>query len=85
MIRLRLERRPESTSKFGWAEVKETLADFLLIFFGIWLLGHLVLFWIGGWIVLGEPSKPWLALETVMALGIIALGIDRWRSHSRAK
>lgn len=84
MIRIKIERRPEST-KLGWEKVKEAIGDGLLISLGLWVLGHLVLFWIGGWIVIGEPSKPILALETAGALGIIALGIDRWRSHSKAK
>ncbi len=41
--------------------------------------------WIGGWLVIGEPSKPILVVETMMALGIIVLGIDRWLAHRRAK
>ncbi len=85
MIRIRIERIPQSTGKMEWGKLKESIADGLLIFFGLWFLGHLVLFWLGGWIVIGEPSKPILALETAGALGIIALGIDRWRSHSKAK
>ena len=85
MIRIKIERRPESTSKMEWAKVKEAIGDGLLILGGLWFLGHLVLFWIGGWIVIGEPSKPILMLETAGALGVIGLGIDRWRSHSKAK
>jgi uncharacterized membrane protein SirB2 len=82
MIRLKIERRPEA-GKFNWDKAKEHLADGLVILFGMWLLFHLVLFWIGGWIIIGEPSKPILTVETAIALGIIALGIDRWRSHSK--
>jgi uncharacterized membrane protein SirB2 len=82
MIKLKIERKPEA-SKFNWGKAKEYLADGLVIFFGVWLLFHLVLFRIGGWIIIGEPSKPILAVETAIALGIIALGIDRWRSHSK--
>lgn len=85
MIRLRIERRTGPESKWSWSEIKEMVADVLLVIFGVWVLGHLIMFWIGGWLVIGEPSKPILAVETIMALGIIALGIDRWRAHRRAR
>ena len=85
MIRLRIERRTGPESKLSWSEVKEIMADLLLVIFGLWLLGHFIMFWIGGWLVIGEPSKPILVVETIMALGIIVLGIDRWRAHRRAK
>lgn len=77
MIRLKIERRTGPESRLSWSEIKEISADILLVIFGVWVLGHLVLFWIGGWLVIGEPSKPILVVETIMALGIIALGIDR--------
>ena len=83
MIKLKVERRTGSESKLSWSEVKEIIADVLLVIFGVWVLGHLIMFWIGGWIVIGEPSKPMLVLETIMALGIIILCIDRWRAHRR--
>ena len=55
MTRIKIERRPES-AKLGWEKVKEAMGDDLLTFFGLWLLGHLALFWIADWIVIGEPS-----------------------------
>ena len=85
MIMIKIERRTGPESKWSWSEIKEVVADVLLVIFGVWVLGHLVLFWIGGWLVIGEPSKPILVVETLMALGIIALGIDRWRVHRRAR
>ena len=83
MIRIRIERKTGPESKLSWPEVKEIVADVLLVIFGVWVLGHLIMFWIGGWIIIGEPSKPILVVETLMALGIIVLGIDRWRAHRR--
>ena len=85
MIRIRIERKTGPESRLSWSEIKEIFADVLLVIFGVWVLGHLILFLIGGWLVIGEPSKPILVVETMMALGIIALGIDRWRAHRRAR
>lgn len=51
MIRLKIERRKDAP-RLTWLEIKEILADVLLVIFGIWVLGHLIMFWIGGWIVI---------------------------------
>ncbi len=77
--------RPESTDKSGWAVVREILGDFLIVFFGTWLLGRAVLSWIDSSTMVGGSTVLWPVLQTVMSLGIIALGIDSWRRHSQAK
>ena len=85
MIMLKRERRPASGNEFGWEEFKDTIAFVLLILFSIFLLGHLVAFWFVGSLVIGESSGALLAVEIVMVSGIIVLGIERLRSHLKAK
>ncbi len=65
-----------------WTRVKEVLGDILLLVLGSWLLFHFVMFWLYGWVFVGESSKPWLAVETTMALLVIVLGFDRLIEHS---
>jgi hypothetical protein len=60
------------------------LGNFLLILFGTWLLARLIAFGLDGWVATGAPSKPWLALQIIMSLSMIYLGIDRWRCHFRS-
>ena len=81
-------KRPGSAERTGWAEVKEILADFLLVFFGTWLFGRAMLDWLNGMTGFAQLTilmVSWMVLETGMAIGIIALGVDRWRTHSREK
>ena len=85
MTELEPEQRHKPNRKAGWADVKEMLGNFLLILFGTWLLGRLVAFWLDGWVATGEPTTAWLVLQSVMSFSMIALGIDRWRTHSRSK
>lgn len=79
------QKTPRSLQKTGWEDVKEMLGNFLLILFGTWLLGRLVAFGLDGWVATGIPTTPWLALQVIMSLSMIALGLDRWRSHFRSK
>lgn len=79
---------PDPAERTGWAEVKEILADFLLVFFGAWLFGRATLDWLNGLAIIGQLSTlmlAWMVIETGMSLCIIALGIDMWRSHSRER
>ncbi len=63
--------------------MKEIIGDILLIAMGIILLIHFVLFWTVGWIHIGESNSAILAVETLMAVGIIILGIDRYINDVR--
>ncbi len=58
--------------------MKEIIGDILLIAFGIILLIHFILFWTVGWIHIGESNSAILAVETIMAVVIIAFGIERF-------
>ena len=63
--------------------MRELIADTIVIAAGIILLIHFALFWVYGGLWVYESNRPLLALETAMAVGIIALGIDRLRNDSR--
>ena len=65
-----------------WARTKDLVADILLMVFGGWLLFHFVMFWQYGWVFVGESCRPWLAVETTLAVVVIALGIDRLLDHT---
>jgi hypothetical protein len=82
------EDRKGYARKAGREEVKEILADFLLVFFGTWLLARSTLDWLNGLSMLDELSwlmVAWMVIEAMMSFAIMALGVDRWRAHSRAK
>lgn len=79
-----MERKSEP-ARWGWETLKESLSHHLLLVFGILFLGHLIAFWFTDWIVVGEPSKLWLILEILVALGVIALGVERLRKHSKSR
>jgi hypothetical protein len=82
-LKWRRERRAEE--RLTWTRAKELFGDFLIVFLGVWLLAHLVLFWLHGWIFVGENSKLVLTLETILALGIVVLGIDRILTHLKGR
>ena len=82
-LKLRGERRAKG--RVTWTKAKELFGDFLIVFLGVWLLAHLVLFWLHGWIFVGENSTLVLTLETILALGILALGIDRLLTHLKGR
>ncbi len=70
----------------GWPAIKQILADFLLVFFGSWLLARATADWIKSGRAFDEVSGlmiAWMVIETILALLIVALGIDMWRRHSR--
>lgn len=60
--------------------MREIIGDLLIIALGIILILHFILFWFYGWILVGEPSKIILGVETAMAIGVLALGIERLRN-----
>lgn len=84
-MRLKLRRGRRADERLTWTRAKELFGDFLIVFLGVWLLAHLVLFWLHGWIFIGENSKLVLTLETILAVGILALGIDRFLTHLRGR
>jgi len=64
---------------------KETIAYCLVIAFGLVLIFHFTLLWIGGGIFIHEQNKIILALETIMSISIIGFGIERLISTSGRK
>jgi hypothetical protein len=70
----------------GWPVIKQIFADFLLVFFGSWLLARATADWIRSANAFDEVSGlalAWMVIETLMAVVIVALGVDLWRTHSR--
>jgi hypothetical protein len=53
------------------------LAGCLVLSLGIILAYHFFLFWTAGSIIIEEPNRPVLFLESMMSLGIIAFGLER--------
>ena len=53
---------------------RRILSDAILIAFASILLAQFLLIWAYDWILVGEPNLVIRALETVMCVGIIALG-----------
>jgi len=75
---------PDTVQESGWDAIRDIIGDFLIIFVGTWLGGRGMVSLIA---VFGAPDKPpvlWLILQIITAIGIISLGVDRWRAHSRA-
>ena len=46
-----------------WGRTKDVVGDILLMVFGGWLLFHFVMFWLYGWVFVGESCGPWLAKD----------------------
>jgi len=82
MLRLRIERRPRS-SKLGWAEIREELGDASLLVLAICFLFLSVLLVTSDGIIITSFSKPFAVVTVVVAVGLVALGVDRlvrsWR------
>ncbi len=78
-----LARQCSCRIRSGWEELKGMIAGGLLIGFGIFFLGHFIVFWTIGPILVDEPSKAILVTEMVMAVAIIGLGIERWWRNFR--
>lgn len=57
--------------------MKEILGDLLIIAAGIILLLHFILFWLVGWLKIGEPNVWIRGAETAMCIGIIIIGFER--------
>lgn len=57
--------------------LKRTISSILVLALGIILAYHFVLFWIQGHVIIAEPNKVALFLETLLSFGIIAFGIER--------
>jgi hypothetical protein len=57
--------------------LREIMAYCLVLALGLILIIHFTLFWMYGGVFIYEHNKVILALETVMSIGIIGLGIER--------
>jgi hypothetical protein len=53
------------------------LAGCLVLSLGIILAYHFFLFWTTGSVIIEEPNRPILCLESMLSLGIIAFGLER--------
>lgn len=53
------------------------LAGCLVLSLGVILAYHFFLFWTTGSVVIEEPNRPVLCLESTLSLGIIAFGLER--------
>jgi hypothetical protein len=61
--------------------IRDIVASLLLIAFGCILLLHFVLIWIYGTVRVYENSTIILAVETILALGIMVFGVERFFHH----
>ena len=67
-----------------WGWFKEFAGDALLAFFSLFLLGHFIMFWLEGYVKIGEPNLVLRAVETGMLIALAALGIERlWGDFGR--
>ena len=66
-------------------EIREIIGDTLTIALGLILLFHFGMFWTKTWIRIGEPNEIMLTVETVMALAILGLGIERYIDDFRRR
>ena len=63
-----------------WIEI---LGDALIIVFGLWSLLMFVTIWQYGTSVFIEPNSVILTIETVVAIMIILIGVERFIDDSR--
>jgi hypothetical protein len=84
MIRFRIERRPEST-KLGWSEIREGLVDAFFLVFSLGFLFLSVLLLTSDGIIIRGSSKPFEVATAVVAVGLVALGVERLVRHWREK
>jgi hypothetical protein len=84
MLRLKIERRPEST-KLGLAEIKEGLGDACLLVLALCFLFLSVLLLNSDGIIITSFSKPFAVVTLVVAVGLVALGVDRLARGWRGK
>ena len=86
MSEMQTEQAAGTRAPRGWPVIKQIFADFLLVFFGSWLLARATADWIISASALDEVSglvMAWMVIETLIAIVIVVLGIDLWRTHSR--
>lgn len=84
MLGFKIERRPEST-KLGWSEIKEGLVSAFFLVLSLCLLFLSVLLLTSDGIIIRSSSNLFEVFAVVMAVGLVALGIERLISHSRVK
>ena len=67
-----------------WEWFKELAGDALLAFFSLFLLAHFVMFWLEGYVRIGEPNLVLRAVETGMLVALSVLGIERlWKDFDQ--
>jgi hypothetical protein len=57
--------------------LKRFVTACLVLSLGVILAYHFFLFWTTGQVLIEEPNKLVLALESIMSLGIIAFGLEQ--------
>ncbi len=68
----------------GWEAVRDILGDFLVVFLGTWMMARGMLSLIATFHEMAGPPVYLLILQIATSIGIISLGVDRWRAHSKA-
>jgi small neutral amino acid transporter SnatA (MarC family) len=84
MIRIKIERRPES-AKLGWSEIKEGLGDACLLVLALCFLFLSVLLVTSDGIIITSFSRPLAVVTVVVAVALVALGVERLVRGSREK
>ena len=84
MIRIKIERRPQS-DKSGWAEIREELGDASLLVLAVCFLFLSVLLVTSDGVIITSFSKPFAVVTVVVATGLVALGVDRFVRQWRGK
>ena len=70
---------PETASreKIAWGQaLRNLVSGCLVLSLGIILIYHFFLFWTRGSVIIEEPNRVILFLETMMSLAITAFGLD---------
>jgi hypothetical protein len=68
-----------------WDDYKELLTAGMLIWFSVWILFHLVQLWNHGEFLIGESSRPIIAIEIFAVIGILGIAVDRFIAKLRSK
>ena len=84
MIKIKIERRTGS-SKSAWADIKEELGDASLMVLALCFLFVSVLLVTSDGIIITSFSKPFAVVTVVVAVALVALGVDRLVRSWRAK
>ncbi len=78
------EQSPEPVQSAGWGAIREIMGDFLIVFFGTWLLARGLLSLIATFSTMEGPPVLFMIFQLGTAIGMVSLGVDRWHAHSKA-